>query len=133
MSGYFEWDASIYGINVPEMDREHQVLIGHMNTVHKLHESRAGRTVIAAALDKLVAYTRRHFADEEAYMSRTGFPGLAVHAGIHRQLLERIGAFAAEFCRTGTLSDEFFVFLKMWLKAHICGIDIKYAQRSAVA
>ncbi len=133
MSEYFRWDTSAYGLNVPEMDREHEVLIGHMNTVHSLHESRAGRAVIAAALDELVAYTRRHFADEEAYMARVGFPGLRIHAGIHRQLLERIGAFAAEFTRTGALSDEFFVFLKMWLKAHICGIDSKYAQRSAVA
>ena len=133
MSGYFQWDASTYGIKVPEMDREHEVLIGHMNTVHGLHQSRAGRAVIGAALDQLVAYTRKHFADEEAYMASIGYPGLRIHAGIHRQLLERVGTFAAEFTRTGALSDEFFVFLKMWLKAHICGIDSKYAQRSAVA
>jgi hemerythrin len=35
--------------------------------------------------------------------------------------------------KTGTLSEPFFVFLKMWLKAHICGIDIKYARQAAVA
>lgn len=133
MSDYFQWDASTYGINVPEMDREHQVLIGHMNTVHSLHQARAGRAVIGAALDELVAYTRKHFADEEAHMARIGYPGLRTHAGIHQQLLERVGAFAADFARTGALTDEFFVFLRMWLKAHICGIDIKYAQRSNVA
>jgi hemerythrin-like metal-binding protein len=133
MSGYFHWDASTYGIKVPEMDREHEVLIGHMNTVHHLHQSHAGRAAIGPALNELVTYTRRHFADEEAYMSRIGFPGLRIHAGIHRQLLERVDVFAAEFARTGALSEDFFVFLKMWLKAHICGIDSKYAQHSAVA
>lgn len=133
MSEYFQWDASIYALHVPEMDREHQILIGHMNSLHSLHEAHAGRAALGAVLDDLVAYTRKHFADEEAYMSRIGFPGAQTHAGIHRQLLERIGVFGAEFARTGALSQEFFAFLKMWLKAHICGVDNKYAKRPTAA
>ncbi len=126
MSDYFEWDVAKYGINVPAMDHEHEILIGHMNAVHSLYLAGASPTEVGAALEKLAAYTRKHFADEEAYMERIGFPELRVHAGIHKQLLARISAFAAEFARTSTLSDEFFSFLKMWLKAHICGIDVKY-------
>jgi hemerythrin len=133
MSEYFHWDASVYGIHVPEMDREHEILIGHMNTLHLLHEARGDRAAVGAVLNELVAYTRKHFADEEAYMSRIGFPGAQIHAGIHRQLLERIGVFAAEFARTGVLPKEFFAFLKMWLKAHICGVDSKYAKQSTAA
>jgi hemerythrin-like metal-binding protein len=130
MSDYFQWDAATYSINVPDMDREHQILIGHMNAVHSLHRAKAGKAAIAAALDELVAYTRKHFADEEAHMARIGHAGLRIHAGIHRQLLERVGAFAADFARTGALTEDFFVFLRMWLKAHICGIDIKYAHNA---
>lgn len=133
MSDYFQWDASKYGINVSAMDYEHEILIGHMNAVHSLHVAQAGRTAIGAALEKLAAYTRKHFADEEAYMARIGFPGLRLHAGVHKQLLARIDEFAAEFARTGALTDDFFIFLKMWLKAHICGIDVKYAQEAKTA
>ena len=133
MSEYFQWDASKYGINVPAMDQEHQVLIGHMNAVHSLHVAKASRAETGAALEKLVAYTRKHFADEEAYMSQIGFPDLRLHAGIHKQLLGRIGEFGAEFTRSGALSEDFFVFLKMWLKAHICGIDVKYVPHGKAA
>jgi len=133
MNEFFHWDAAQYGINVPAMDREHEILIGHMNVVHSLHVTKATRGEIGAALETLVAYTRKHFADEEAYMSRIGFPALQIHAGIHRQLLARINQFGVEFARTGALSDEFFVFLKMWLKAHICGIDVKYASQAKTA
>ncbi|HEV2286831.1 MAG TPA: bacteriohemerythrin [Steroidobacteraceae bacterium] len=130
MSDYFQWDASRYGLNVPAMDHEHETLIGHMNAVHALHTAGAGRAALGPALEKLVAYTRRHFEHEEAYMEQIGFPGLRLHAGVHRQLLARVGEFAAEFARTGALSEEFFMFLRMWLKAHICGIDAKYVPQA---
>jgi hemerythrin len=133
MSEYFEWDVSKYGVNVPAMDREHETLIGLMNTVHALHLSGAKGTALAKSLGELVAYTRKHFADEEAYMARIGFPELRTHALIHKQMLDRIGLFAVEFERTGKLTEDFFSFLKMWLKAHICGIDIKYCRQSKTA
>jgi hemerythrin len=128
MSDYFEWDVSRYGINVSAMDQEHEILIGHMNTLHKLHLSGATRTALGSALQELVSYTRKHFANEEDYMSRIGYPGLRSHAQIHEQMIERIAAFDVDFKHTGKLTDDFFAFLKMWLKAHICGIDVKYAR-----
>lgn len=133
MTDFFEWDAGLYGINVPTMDREHEHLIGLMNAVYTLHTQNASRAALTAALGDLVAYTRKHFADEEAYMAQIKFPELRTHALIHQQLLEKIQAFGAEFSRTGKLTDELFIFLKMWLKAHICGIDAKYGRRSQVA
>ncbi len=130
MSEYFEWNVSTYGIKVPAMDREHEILIAYMNTLHSLHLSGAARAALAKALADLVAYTGKHFTDEEAYMARIAFPQLKTHALIHKQMLERIGVFAAEFEQTGVLTEDFFAFLKMWLKAHICGIDVKYARVS---
>jgi hemerythrin len=133
MSEYFKWDVSQYSVNVPEMDREHETLIGLMNAVHEAHLSGAKGPALTKLLGELVAYTRKHFADEEQHMSRIGFPGLRTHAMIHKQLLERIGMFVVEFERTGKLTEDFFSFLKMWLKAHICGIDVKYSQQSKTA
>lgn len=127
MSDYFEWDAATYGLDVPAMDSEHKTLIRLMNTTHALHLAHAPVADLTKALQELAAYTQKHFADEEAYMARIEFPELRIHAGVHKQLLERLARFAADFQRTGTLGDDFFAFLKMWLKAHICGVDAKYA------
>ena len=128
MSEFFKWDAQKYSIQVPAMDGEHQILIGHMNQVHSLHQAKARREATAKALNDLISYTKQHFADEEAYLEKIEFPDRRVHAVIHKQLLGRVDEFAREFAQTGVLTEEFFVFLKTWLKAHICGIDTKYAE-----
>ena len=133
MSEYFVWDPSRYELGVPAMDHEHQTLITLMNTVHALHDAAAPRAAQAKALEELVNYTRKHFADEEAYMRRIGFPQEKSHAAIHRQLLTRLSDFTTEFARSGTLTNDFFVFLTMWLRAHICGIDAKYVGKQSAA
>ncbi|MFO7278451.1 MAG: bacteriohemerythrin [Pseudomonadota bacterium] len=127
MSDFFQWDPAKLSLHVPEMDNEHQVLISKMNKVHSLHASGASHANIALALDDLVRYTSKHFADEEAYMERIGFPGLRVHKGVHRQLMDRLADYQRTFQTTRKLPDDLFVFFKMWLSAHICGIDAKYA------
>lgn len=127
MSEYFQWDAARLSLDVPDMDRDHQVLIGCMNKLHDLHVAGASPNEIRAAIDKLVTVTRKHFADEEVYMDRIGYAGAKVHKGVHRQLLERLDGHAEAFRRDRHLTPEFFAFLKMWLSAHIRGIDMKYS------
>lgn len=133
MSGFFEWDAGKLSLNIPEMDDEHKVLIGLMNELHRLNEAQAPFGDQLRALDKLVSYTTKHFADEEAYMERIGFPGLRIHKGVHRQLLEKLAAHAASARASRKLPDDLFVFFKMWLSAHIRGVDTKYALHARTA
>jgi hemerythrin len=128
---FIKWDRARYGLGIPAIDREHEILVGLMSTVHTLHQAQAGRAALGAALGDLVAYARRHFAAEEAFMARTGYADLASHARLHQQLLERVGAFAAQFERTGTLPPEFFEFLGLWLNGHIGGLDAQYAAFAA--
>jgi hemerythrin-like metal-binding protein len=127
MSEYFQWDAARLSLDVPDMDRDHQVLIACMNKLHDLQEAAASPAEIRVAIDKLVTVTRKHFADEEVYMDHIAYAGAKVHKGVHRQLLERLDGYAEAFRRERQLTREFFSFLKMWLSAHIRGIDMKYA------
>lgn len=130
MSEFFRWDPAKLSLQIPDMDDEHKVLIGMMNDLHTLNES--GRPVAEqlSALDRLVRYTAKHFADEEAYMERIGFPSLRIHKGVHKQLLDRLGEFLSAARSSQKLPEDLFVFFKMWLSAHICGIDTKYAQHA---
>jgi hemerythrin len=52
---------------------------------------------------------------------------------MHHHLLERLTQFEASMKSSGTAPRELFDFLKMWLKAHICGIDTQYAKFGQVA
>ncbi len=127
MSELFQWDPARFSLDVPQMDREHQVLIARMNRLHELNASGADARSVGAALEELMMLTTRHFADEDAFMARIGYTGLPVHQGVHRKLLERLAGFAKAFRQHHQLSAEFFAFLKMWLSSHINGIDRKYA------
>jgi len=125
---FYEWDPKTLSVNVTEMDNEHQVLIKKMNAVFDAAKSGADRTSLDAVVSDFASYTISHFKDEEAYMEKMGFPGLATHRLIHKQLIEQVTAHIVEFQSTGKLSEKFFSFLSVWLTSHIRGIDSKYGE-----
>ena len=128
MSNFFEWDPARYSVKVPQMDTEHQAIISSMNKLHELYKAQVSGPKLVQAVNELGSITVRHFADEEAYMQKIGFPDLAKHKIIHKTLLENFTRHKEQADATGKVTEEFFNFLKMWLKAHICGIDIKYGE-----
>lgn len=132
MADFFEWDEK-YNLGVQAMDDEHRLIIEAMNQLHELHVAKALGPRLLKVMQQLVQITRSHFADEEAYMGRMGYPDLRKHQHMHTHLLERLGQFEAEMRSSGLASENLFSFLKMWLKAHICGIDTQYAKFSQVA
>jgi hemerythrin len=129
MSSFFEWDPEIYSVRVPRMDRGHQDIIACMNRLHTLSQAKAPLAQLARTVDELVQVTVKHFAEEEAYMESVGFADLPKHKIIHKTLLSKVMEHKSQFLASGRVTDEFFAFLKVWLKAHICGIDVKYAPR----
>jgi hemerythrin len=133
MSDYFEWNEAKLGLHVPEMDREHQALISLMNKLHVLREKKATAAEVLAAINALGEYTVKHFSDEEAYMARIQYPGIAVHKMVHKQLLAKFTGHQQAYKKDGKLTDDFFVFLKMWLNAHISSVDMKYSQHVAAS
>ena len=133
MGNFFEWDAGKFGLQIPEMDNEHRQIVNCMNQLHELHDAQAGQAKLATSLGELVRVTAKHFADEERYMQSISFPEASRHSLVHQQLLQRIGEFQQQFAKSGKLTDDFFMFLRMWLKSHICGIDTKYAAHSRSA
>lgn len=124
---FFQWEAR-YDLGVEPMNAEHHVLIDRMNKLYDLHAAKADRRDIARAIDHLEAYTVTHFTHEEQYQASIRYPGLEAHKRVHQDLLAQFGQHKQAFLKgAGTLSPEFFVFLKAWLGAHIAGIDRKYA------
>ena len=133
MSDYFEWDRAKYSVKVPHMDLGHQTIIACMNRLYTLNQAKAPVAQLAKVVDELVQVTVKHFAEEESFMASIGFPGLREHKYIHKSLLDQVTDHKLKFEASGVLSNEFFAFLKVWLKAHICGIDMKYGQHKRAA
>lgn len=131
MSDFFQWDPTEFTVHVGAMDREHETLIGIMNRLHERHAAGASRAELTALVRELGNYTVKHFTNEEAHMASVGFPGLRTHQLIHKELLEKFQGHARAFEASGQLTEDFFGFLRRWLKAHIKGIDRQYGTHGA--
>ncbi len=125
-----EWDTSL-DVGVADMNHEHQQLLDLMNQLHDAHQKGKSGPDVLRILDALGAATTKHFKDEEAYMERIGYPKLSTHKLIHADLLKKFTAFSGDIhARNGVIGNDFFVFLKLWLTAHIKGIDMQYAPKA---
>ncbi|MEE9384055.1 MAG: bacteriohemerythrin [Nannocystaceae bacterium] len=123
-----QWSASL-DVGVGSMNREHHVLIGLMNVLWEADRRGAPRPELLSALKKLGDYTVEHFEHEERMLAAIRFPQLATHRRIHANLLGELKAYVDAFAvsEDARLPKKLFTFLKLWLTAHIRGIDIKYS------
>ena len=133
MADFYKWDPVKLTTKVKEMDNEHQELIRLMNKVYSSVESKKSFAELKKELTDLGAYTTKHFKDEEAYMEKVKYPGVATHKIIHAKLLQQFTEYLTEFEKTKNLDEKFFKFLSVWLTSHIMGIDIKYGEHATKA
>ncbi|MCX7674363.1 MAG: hemerythrin family protein [Bdellovibrionaceae bacterium] len=128
---FFQWDPNRYSVDVHSMDHEHQEIIRLMNSVYEKNQQKKPKPEILKAMKDLANYTVKHFKDEEAFFSALpNYPATASHKKIHQDLLLRFSNFVTQY-ESGSnplLPDEFFQFLKVWLAAHIAGVDRKYGE-----
>jgi len=127
---FYEWGDQL-DVRVAAMNEQHKRIIALMNRLHASARTNAPQLVIESDLAELGRFTTQHFADEEAYMKRIGFAKLITHAEIHRRLLQKFTSFVDQYRTTGQLGADFFDFLKMWLSAHIQGVDVQYGEPAA--
>ncbi len=127
------WSANL-SVNVPEMDRQHQKLIGMVNELHQAMINRQGRMILASLLTKLVTYTTTHFKQEEEFMQSIGFTGLEEHRGLHQALANKAATLKKRVdSGEASVTIEVMSFLEDWLKNHIMGYDRQYGQHAAKA
>ena len=98
-----------------------------MNQLSKGMNRGQGRDFVGETLDELVRYTRYHFAREEEFFERTGYPA-DDHKREHRALVEQVVTLQSRYKAGETaLAIETLDILKDWLGFHIKGTDTKYA------
>ncbi len=125
------WDNSL-DVGVAKMNDEHQQILALMNQIYDARESGQKGPEVLHLVDRLGEVTIAHFRDEEAYMEETGYPGITSHKLIHKDLLNKFTGFATEIrAKGGEVPEKFLTFLKLWLTAHIRGIDMKYGPKAA--
>lgn len=126
---FIVWDDSL-NLQIDLIDEEHKTLIFLMNKLHKQYHDGEQQKTIRATFTELTEYATKHFSDEEEYMASIKFSDLDAHRAIHQRLLDRLNTYSQEFDDSnGQISEYFFTFLKIWVTAHIKGIDSKFAKK----
>ncbi len=120
------WNSS-YSVGVKDLDDQHTVLFNILNDLHAAMMKGQAQNVTGPLLRRLVQYTREHFLSEEAKMVVSGYPGLAMHRTVHRDLTKQVEEYAAKFEKGETaISIELLTFLRDWLTNHIQRTDKDY-------
>lgn len=121
------WNDNL-SVGVATLDADHKKLVGMINELFDAMKAGHGREALGKILDNLVDYTKIHFAREENFFAKTGYPQAVVHKQLHddlaRQVLEVQKKYQAG--APGALSLEVMNFLKNWLLTHIQGEDKRY-------
>jgi len=121
------WNENM-SVGVKVLDEDHKRLVAMINELHDGLKAGHGKDALGKILDTLISYTKSHFAREEQFFARTGYPNSAVHKKEHDDLTRQVLEVQAKFKGGATtgLSLEVMAFLKNWLTNHIQGSDKKY-------
>lgn len=126
MADLIQWSEKI-GVGVEELDEQHKVLVGLINSLNDAMRERRSHEVVRDIVRRLAEYTRIHFAVEESLMRILNYPDYELHKQQHQELTESVLDLAQKL-DSGKLSISFelMYFLKSWLTKHIMESDKHY-------
>jgi hemerythrin len=114
-------------VNVVEIDKQHQKLIGMINDLHDAMLQGKGKDILGKTVNGLISYTGSHFKTEERYFDQFGYPEANNHKKEHSDFITKVSEFKNGFEKGKLgLTIEIMNFLSDWLRNHINGIDKKY-------
>ena len=126
-SGMFDWKPQ-YSVGIETIDTQHQNLFAIGRELYAAMSSGKGTAATGNILDRLIQYTKSHFAAEEALMRKCGYPDYPKHKKEHDELTKQVLEFQADF-KAGrvAMSVQLLDFLTKWLQSHIQVQDAAYA------
>lgn len=120
------WNSSL-SVGVRALDQQHLRLVDTLNELHDAMKIGKANHITGPLLKSLTAYTRDHFAAEEALLNKTRYPKLAEHRLKHRNLTTEVESYVVRLDRGEmTLGLQLLSFLKAWLTSHIMQEDREY-------
>jgi hemerythrin len=120
------WDPS-FSTTIPTFDDQHKKLFAMINELSEAMQHRRSKEAIGSVLARLIDYTATHFAAEEEFFRKTGYPEAEAHKRLHQDLVQKVVALQEKFHSGETLlTQEVVEFLQDWLVKHIKGTDRRY-------
>ena len=114
-------------VGVAKIDKEHQGLIALINLLHSEMLAGKSKAALGTVLDKLILYTKTHFATEETLFRTHNYPQTDAHRKEHAALTQKALALQSDLKAGKTvISAPVLDFLRDWLTNHILKQDMAY-------
>ncbi|MBW1846681.1 MAG: hemerythrin family protein [Deltaproteobacteria bacterium] len=124
---FMKWSTNL-SVNVAEIDSQHQHLVNFINDLSAAMKEGKGKDSLAEIITGLVLYAKTHFATEEKYFDKFGYPETFSHKQEHNMFIEKVTEFKNDFDNgSQLLSVPILSFLRDWLVNHINVSDMKYS------
>ncbi|NNL42484.1 MAG: hemerythrin family protein [Desulfobacterales bacterium] len=123
-----QWNDSM-SVGIELIDKQHKMLIQHLNNLIKSLEPNQGLTEVANTLSFLIDYTHFHFSEEEKHMAANKYPELEQHKMKHNEFKTTLSNLEEEFKEDGAthvLAKAVNTLLVNWLIKHICRVDVEF-------
>jgi diguanylate cyclase (GGDEF)-like protein/hemerythrin-like metal-binding protein len=108
-------------VGVQEIDDQHRQLVQMVNRINQSIVKKFEATLIEAAFQELLDFTRLHFATEQRLMLKHGYAESDAHQHEHTQLLHKLGDLATQADQGNDLL--ILQTIKDWLVSHIQHAD----------
>jgi hemerythrin len=125
----YEWSSELE-IGCPNIDDQHKQLIVALNDLLAACEHGGHRSELKSTVDFLVAYTVKHFADEEEFQIKHNYPDYERHKQLHDEFKAVASDLAGQLMQEGAtiaLVAKVHSTIGDWLVNHIKGEDRKVA------
>lgn len=124
----FQWSEA-YSVGYPDIDSQHKRLFQLAEQLHAAMTAGKGKQCLSTTLNNLIAYTKRHFSDEEILMQSHRYPFYQQHKAEHQALTEKVVQFQKSFeADRAPVTVELLQFLSNWLIHHIGNVDKKVGE-----
>jgi hemerythrin len=121
--------SNMLSVGVSEIDRQHQVLIELINRVADLSAHTVSEVDQQAVLDAMTDYAQLHFKFEADLMQQIQYAESKSHLYEHEDFVSKVQVMIQSFKNgQGPQVQDFLVFLRNWLVAHILNTDRNLAK-----
>ena len=110
-----EWKLE-YSVGDEDLDRDHMSILNALDRVKKAQKNNLEDDFIGILLTQLVEYVDGHFAKEEEYMAKIGFPDFFSGEIRHQSLQVIKSIISKSHCPGGKSSITSSLFLRRALK-----------------
>ncbi|GAB4233412.1 MAG: bacteriohemerythrin [Acidobacteriota bacterium] len=120
------WDDR-FSVGIQRLDQHHKAMVAMVNELHDAMKAGQGQKVVGEIVQRLVNYTRNHFAAEEQLFDLYAYPDAEKHREEHASLVAKVEQWRRDLAAgRKAITLEVANSLREWLLHHILESDKKY-------